>query len=126
MYDYQAQVLNVHDGDTLRLRTDLGFYVRFDQTVRLAGLNAPELSTPEGQAAKAFAESWIADHVTPAVIMTTIPALVGVRTQKDKQEKYGRYLATIYDLADATSTLNAALLAAGHALPWDGTGPRPI
>jgi len=54
VYDYQAQVLNVHDGDTLRLRTDLGFYIRFDQTVRLAGLNAPELSTPEGKAAQAF------------------------------------------------------------------------
>src|SRR5262247_2492564 len=107
MYDYQAQVLNVHDGDTLRLRTDLGFYVRFDQTVRLAGLNAAE----------AFADGWVQAHASP---------YVGVRTQKDKQEKYGRYLATIYDLADATSTLNAALLAAGHALPWDGTGPRPV
>lgn len=117
MYDYQAQVLNVHDGDTLRLRTDLGFYVRFDQTVRLAGLNAPELSTPEGKAAQAFADGWVQAHASP---------YVGVRTQKDKQEKYGRYLATIYDLADATSTLNAALLAAGHALPWDGAGPRPV
>src|SRR5262247_4016120 len=101
MYDYQAQVLGVHDGDTLRLRTDLGFYIRFDQTVRLAGLNAPELSTAEGKAAQAFAEGWVKAHGNP---------LVGVRTQKDKQEKYGRYLAVIYDLADVTVTLNAALL----------------
>lgn len=117
MYDYQAQVISVHDGDTLKLRVDLGFSIRDDMTVRLLGLNAPELATVEGKAAQAFADGWIKAHASP---------YVGVRTQKDRQEKYGRYLATIYDLADATSTLNNALLAAGHAVPWDGTGPRPV
>lgn len=117
MYDYQAAVLTVHDGDTLKLRVDLGFYIHDDMTIRLAGINAPELSTPEGKAAQAFADDWIKAHASP---------YVGVWTQKDKQEKYGRYLATVYDLADPSATLNAALLAAGYAHPWDGTGPRPV
>ena len=117
MYDYQAQVLTVHDGDTLKLRVDLGFSIHDDMTVRLAGINAPELATPEGKAAQAFAEGWVKAHASPNV---------GVRTQKDRQEKYGRYLATVYDLTDPTATLNAALLAAGYAQPWDGKGPRPV
>jgi endonuclease YncB( thermonuclease family) len=46
-----------------------------------------------------------------------------VRTQKDKREKYGRYLATVLS---GTEDLGQALIDAGLALPYDGTGPRPV
>lgn len=41
-----------------------------------------------------------------------------------RKEKYGRWLATI-TAADG-ACLNTDLLNAGHAAPYDGTGPRPL
>lgn len=117
MYEYRAHVLSVYDGDTLRVDIDCGFGVwLFNQPLRLAGLNAPEMGTPEGRAAR----DWLRQ-------LLPIGADVIVHTSKDAKEKYGRYLAEVYP-ADAESdlSLNQAMINAGHAKPWDGTGPRPV
>lgn len=84
MYEYQAEVLKIVDGDTLHLRIDLGLNIRQDITVRLFGINAPEMSTPAGVAAKAYIGTLLAVGDT-----------VVVHTHKDRREKYGRYLAQI-------------------------------
>lgn len=54
MYDYRATVIRVVDGDSVWLDVDCGFDVRLRMSIRLAGLTAPELSTHEGQAARAW------------------------------------------------------------------------
>ena len=55
---YPGVVLSWHDGDTCRLDLDLGFSVHLaGQSCRIFGINAPELATPEGKAALAFALS---------------------------------------------------------------------
>lgn len=104
MYEYQARVLKVVDGDTLHLDVDLGVTIRFAMTVRLYGINAPELSTPEGQAAKKALVDLIEGK---AVKITTI---------KDRKEKYGRYLAEVF-LGD--TDVNHWLVGAGHAVLKD-------
>lgn len=48
-YVYGAEVKRVIDGDTLLLRLDLGFEVWKQQRLRLAGVDAPELNTKDGQ-----------------------------------------------------------------------------
>lgn len=54
MYQYQARLVRVVDADTVVLDLDLGFYQhRLGRSYRLARINAPELSTPEGLLAKA-------------------------------------------------------------------------
>lgn len=111
-YTYRAVLLAVTDGDTLRLRIDVGFRVWVETPVRLLGLNAPEHNTPAGKSATAWVIDWMAQH--PDLVVTTLA----------DPEKYGRWLATVTDESDGTD-LNAALIASGHALAWDGKGPRP-
>ncbi len=41
MYEYQADVIRVIDGDTLLLDIDLGLRIRLKQIVRLLDVNAP-------------------------------------------------------------------------------------
>ncbi|MFH1208489.1 MAG: DUF1016 N-terminal domain-containing protein [Candidatus Omnitrophota bacterium] len=87
LYTYRAWVVEVLDGDTLKAVIDLGFGVRSVQTIRLRGLDAPELVSKEGKEAKAFVESVIA---SPAGTKQSIL----IRTVKS--DKYDRYLADVF------------------------------
>lgn len=121
MYEYRALVLAVVDADTLRLEVDLGLDIRHRLTVRLAGVDAPELATDAGKAALQFTRSWLAAHaLVPGVHATENAFELIVRTHKDKREKYGRYLADVFA---GEHCLNLDLVNAGHARPYDG-GPR--
>jgi micrococcal nuclease len=106
MFEYAAKVLRVVDGDTVHLDVDLGFDVRRQDSFRFLGINAPEHGTPEGDAATTFLKTLIA----PGDVIT-------IRTQKDHREKFGRYLATLF-VGD--KNINEALVASGHAVPYDG------
>lgn len=111
-YEYRCSLVKVTDADTMVVTIDLGFRLTATMPIRLVGLNAPELKTPEGKAARVWAIDWFAAH----------PDLVIV-TQKDP-EKYGRWLGTISPVPDGLS-LNAELIDKDLAKPWDGQGARP-
>lgn len=113
MYEYKARVVKVVDGDTLHLDVDLGCDIHLGMTVRLAGIDAPEMSTNEGKVAKAWVEDWL-ESCTYLIIQTV----------KDKKEKYGRYLAYVLDPDQPTlPSLNQQLVNEGLAKLYDG-GPR--
>ncbi|MFV0378959.1 MAG: thermonuclease family protein [Mangrovibacterium sp.] len=94
MYQYQAEIVKVVDGDTYEVDIDLGLsvWVRGER-LRLYGVNTPEVygvkkdSTEylSGKAASDFAKSLVRKG-----------DLVIVETLKDEKEKFGRYLAVIY------------------------------
>lgn len=65
---YKASIVDVIDADTLRLNVDLGFRVSTIIEGRLNGVDAPELSTPEGKAARqaVLDLSHISPHATMA------------------------------------------------------------
>lgn len=108
---YPAQLARVIDGDTVELDFDVGFHVTVRHSVRLFGINCPEMhgeSKVAGQLAKAFAEAWFAVQ-EDGIVAHTIKG----RTE----DKYGRYLARIYPKKPGAS-LNAALLTAGHAVVY--------
>ena len=63
----------------------------------------PEMNTIEGRTAKAYVEQWATEHGAACVIQTV----------KDKREKYGRLLATIYA---GLRCLNDDLVTNGHAV----------
>jgi micrococcal nuclease len=131
LYTYRATLARIVDGDTADLDVDLGFRTWHRDRFRLAGINCPEMSTPEGKAAFIAASTWFIHAGAP----------VYVQTLKDRQEKYGRYLAWVYGslpvLADAPAgqaqadamaaaegdgCLNVALVRGGHASwYWGGT-----
>ena len=46
----------VHDGDTVNVKLDVGFDLTVYARVRIFGINAPEISTPEGKVARDFAK----------------------------------------------------------------------
>jgi endonuclease YncB( thermonuclease family) len=109
VYEYAARVIRTVDADTWILDVDLGMHVwQHGVRIRAAGLNAAELSTDAGRAAKAWVEAWFAGHC-PAGTVT-------IRTQRDRDDNYGRLLGTI--LAPDGACLNVDMLAAGIAVPW--------
>lgn len=107
MYEYLARVVRVIDGDTIEVDVDLGFKIRQTVIVRLFGLNAPELPTPEGKAAK----EWLTKQIENQTVT--------IRTVKDRKEKYGRYLAFVdawVERLQSTQSINAMMVAEGLAV----------
>ena len=101
------------DGDTLWVRVGLGRGVAAKHKLRLRDLDCPEMSTPEGKAAKRYVDGLVA-RTKALTICTTKP------------DKYDRYLADVFlTLAPSSSSgqaaeevyLNNALLENGHAVP---------
>jgi len=119
LFTYWADVEKIIDGDTLKVRFDLGFNVEARDTLRLRGIDCPEMDTKEGQAAKAFVQSYIKEAQSLIV-------------RSSRSEKYGRYLADVFipqgGEPDPSTTLrvnpatdiylNNLLLEKGHAKRW--------
>ena len=88
-YEFQVRITNVVDGDTVDALIDIGFKIKYDERIRLLGLDTPESRTSNkkekvlGQAAKARIKELIASANT----------LPGKRGRKDvilKTAKDGR------------------------------------
>lgn len=109
MYEYRAEIETGVDGVTVDDPQDLGIDVRIDLTLRLAGINAPEMSTNAGKTARA----WLLERLTTPAGLATLT----VRTVKDRKEKFGRYLAY---LIDGAGVINDEMVRTGHAVPYDG------
>lgn len=114
MYTYYATLEKVVDGDTLELNVDLGFKISTRIRARLLGVDTPEIygvkkesvEYQKGMEAFQFTKDWFATLGSETFL---------VKTEKDKQEKYGRWLATITSL-DGSKILNEDLLASGNAV----------
>lgn len=94
MFQYQAEIVKVVDGDTYEIDIDLGLsvWVRGER-VRLFGVNTPEVygvrrDSDEYRAGKA------ASDFVKSLLKKGDSAIV--ETLKDKKGKYGRYLAVLY------------------------------
>jgi micrococcal nuclease len=97
MFEYHATLVRIIDGDTIEVDIDLGFSVKTRQTLRLNGIDTPEMNTAEGKTVKQKLSAMLPDSFT---IATT------------KREKYGRYLAEIFVMG---KSINQRLLDEGHA-----------
>ncbi len=51
LFRYRAELVRLLDADSLQVRLDGGFGIRFECAIRIAGVDAPERNTPEGFAA---------------------------------------------------------------------------
>ena len=98
-------VVYVHDGDTVTLDLDLGWYLTYRQHVRVAHINAPELSTPEGKVSAAF-------------VIALLPPGTLVTLNSIGLDKYGRSLGEI-TLPDGRD-LGTIMLSQGLAVPYEG------
>ena len=93
MYTYAAKLIEVVDGDTVDLLIDLGFGVHVKERCRLYGIDAPEMPTEAGRNAKSRLESLIGAATGELFVATRKMT----RKPKEKTDKYGRYLAVLYD-----------------------------
>lgn len=109
-YVRSASLHRLVDGDTLALKIDLGYEVGLVSSLRLVGVNTPEIvgaAKPLGKASAAFVQQWFASH-----------GEVLVRSYKAKQkEKYGRWLIEVWSADGTGLSLNQELLARGLAVP---------
>lgn len=102
VYRYRAACERVVDGDTYRLRVDLGFGAGLSINGRLRDVNCPELSTEAGKAARAYAESRLmAGPPTPLIL----------ESYRDRQS-FARWIVDIW--LPGGQALAADLIAAGH------------
>ena len=116
--ELSGMVMHVADGDTITVRLDNGI----DETVRLIGLDCPEMkSRGKGKAAAWAARDFLVDNYQgKKVILKTDPA----GAKNGHRGSFKRLLAYAY-LADDDKSLQERLLAAGHCkvlakYPYDG------
>ena len=100
-----ATVLDVHDADTLKINADLGWHITLTTSIRLDGVDAPELATDAGKVAQQFVAGLLAVGTVVTVVSHSL-------------DKYGRILGTV-SLPDGRD-LSAVLIAAGHGVEYHG------
>lgn len=103
MYQYKAKIISVYDGDTVTAMVDLGFFHFQQMKFRLYGIDTPELRGEERE------QGLVVRDIVRAMILNKE---VTINSYKDKQEKYGRYLANI-NIGDID--LNLWLVENGYA-----------
>lgn len=116
LYEYQARVIRVIDGDTVELDVDLGRCTHHWDAYRLLGIDAPDAKKGNAESKRRKREATEAARA----ILEQAGAPVLVRTYKpDSRDKHGRWLADIVVTPDG-KTLSDLLLQAGHAVPYFG------
>lgn len=115
-YVYGARLSRVVDGDTLYFDIDLGFRTwRKGTKVRLDGIDTHEIHIVphdseeyrKGMNEMEFVEDWLKNGISKYTGDDGKPFVI--RTIKDKQGKFGRYLGVIYRKCDGRN-LNDDLL----------------
>lgn len=110
MYEYQASLMRVVDGDTIDVTVDLGFRIHREIRLRLQGIDTHEIhgvskdseEYQQGMTEKRFVEDWLQTGRTDEFNWPFI-----IRTEK--QGKFGRYLAEVERRSDR-ATLNDDLI----------------
>ena len=114
-YHYSAKVVDIHDGDTIKVDIDLGFGITLkNQTFRFFGINAPEIhgeTKTAGLKTTAYVQQMLTDK---EIIIVTI---------KDEKEKFGRWLGRIfYHDGNDWVDLNSELINKGLAIKFMDDG----
>lgn len=98
MYEYNAKIISVYDGDTVTAEVDLGFNVTITEKFRLVRINAPEVRGEEREDGLKSR-----DRLRELILNKNVI----IKTLKDRKGKYGRYLAEIYiNQDDETTNVN--------------------
>jgi endonuclease YncB( thermonuclease family) len=101
LHNYVGIVERVIDGDTLVVRIDLGFNVWRVEHIRLQGIDAPEIGTPQGKQAKQF-------------VVDALEGLPFVVLHTYKTDKYARYVADLF--YDGSLTKKEQVFSSGNFL----------
>lgn len=106
MYDRPARYVSHHDGDTITLLIDQGFYDRKQIDVRLANVWAPELNEPGGNEVRGYLGFVI--HSVPVEEWPFVVHFHKTKTGKDIKS-FDRYVATVM-IKDGNNSLNSLIM----------------
>ena len=81
--DFEAEVVRVHDGDTITLRTD---FRDFDFPLRFLGIDAPEMNAGGEEA-----RDWLRDRILDEDVQILI-------NPQNRVDKYGRLLGRVFHM----------------------------
>jgi endonuclease YncB( thermonuclease family) len=103
MWEYRGKVAKVVDADTVDVTLDLGFKIYHEVRLRLARIDAPELSTEEGKKVRDY-------------VVNLLPLGAPVVVKTGKGDRYGRWIAELStaDGVNVSDTLLAHHLAAPY------------
>ena len=111
---FKAKVLRVYDGDTITVDADLCFNIKMKASVRVAGIDTPEIRTRNKEEKKlGYAARDRMKELCGKVVW--LESLGG-----GKLDKYGRVLANLYTYKDIKD-IAATLIEEGHGVTYDGS-----
>ena len=117
MYQYKIKkIIDIIDGDTIKVELSLGFGIYYEITLRLVDINAPEVRTINeevkkyGIRAKEKLQEYINGGEGNLIVSTLKPK---------PEDKYGRILGTLYKEGQ-NLTASEYLLANSYAWYYSG------
>lgn len=129
LYWYKVTLDKTIDGDTADMVIDFGFNLKQFNRFRLYGINAPEKKLATMGAGKA-AQEFLTKLIKPA----SDAGMLRIRSLKDSDDKYGRFLAELWapldfgpkgNLQDTTfspngtwTSVNQVMIDSGHAVSY--------
>lgn len=91
-YVYNADIISVWDGDSVRADIDLGFHTwRKNEALRLYGIDAPEVKG-NTKAEGIKSRDWLRERILGRSV-----TIKTVKSKKKFRGKFGRYLVIIFD-----------------------------
>lgn len=119
MFEYNAKVAKIVDGDTIDAYIDLGFDVWVSKRIRFMGIDTPESRTRDkvekkyGKAAKARLTEMLASTNNEFIL------------RSHGTGKFGRVLGELFSPGDLVS-INQRLINEGHAVGYFGGSKQEI
>ena len=115
MYEYNAELRRVVDGDTVDVTIDCGFNMHVKERVRLYGIDTPESRTRDLEEKK----RGLAAKDRLIEILESFGNKFVIKTSIDKKGKFGRLLGELVS-RDGEQNANQMLLEEGHAVEYLG------
>ena len=116
MYEYNAELRRVVDGDTVDVTIDCGFNMHVKERVRLYGINTPESRTRDLEEKK----RGLAAKDRLIEILESFGDKFVIKTSVDKKGKFGRLLGELVNPDNEEQNANKMLLEEGHATEYHG------
>ncbi|WP_046869288.1 thermonuclease family protein [Microvirga massiliensis] len=116
LYEYRAVIVSVYDGDTVRADIDCGFGIwKRNEPLRLYGIDTPEIRGAEREQGLLARDALARRILQREVELRTIKPSTKTLPAQEVRDKYGRYLAVIWD---AQGNVNEWLVEQGFAAPY--------
>lgn len=120
MYEYQATLMDVVDGDTIDMTVDLGFRIHREIRLRLQGIDTHETygvshdseEYQRGKEEAQFVEAWFETGTTDDLEWPFT-----IRTEK--RGKFGRYLAEVERESDGAILNDDLITEFGEEIRYD-------